>query len=148
MTFRFVHQQLKGIVPPLGVVDAKLSFKTNNQKSGVFNSWFYHIDGYYEMARGQFSRIALAHFTQVVAKKIQSLNNDRNLFKGLGAMINNGAGAFPAVPANNDAGGTGRIDNDPKRFTDYFGGSVRGVLYPEGDGGAVTKAIGGTAVGS
>lgn len=73
LDFQFVHEQLPGIVPPLGVLKCSMSMKTQNVKRGSFVQWLFTISAEYEMAYGRFQQAAAVHFRRVVANRIVRL---------------------------------------------------------------------------
>ena len=95
LDFQFVHIQLPGIVPPLGVLKCSLKMRTQNEKRGNFLSWFYTIDASYEMAYGKVQAVAARHFRRVVVDYIIKLNHVTQGQKK--SKANNGAGSLPFI---------------------------------------------------
>ena len=92
LDFQFVHQQLPGIVPPLGVLKCSMSMRTQNAVQQNFVKWLFSIDATYEMAAGNFQKAAAVHFRRVVADRIIRLSN---IVDPLRKAVNNGAGILP-----------------------------------------------------
>lgn len=142
LSFTFVHEQLPGIVPPLGVLKCSLSMKTSNQNQMDLVNWYFTISATYEMAAGRFQIAAADHFRRVVADRILQLSKVcapgrgggapdapfGGIFGGLGFGIAPGvfagiaavAGAGAMAPvANKGAGAVAWAPGDLIR--DYFG---------------------------
>jgi len=114
LDFQFIHSQLPGVVPPLGVLKCSMSMRTQNAAQQVFTKYLFTIDATYEMAAGQFQKAAAIHFRRVVADRVIRLSK---IVDPLGRAVNNGAGMLPKLDKN---GALPPIVNRQPGFLDFL----------------------------
>jgi hypothetical protein len=139
LSFSIELIQLRGPLPPIGVVNAKLSVDVSNDTPMNFVKWTYSFTGEFEMAYGMPRAAAAQWFMEFInAKRNEIINEAKAQQIAENGKMNNGAGRNAAKGA---AQGVviGGIIGGAIGFA--MGGPIGGVL------GAGKGAIAGGAIG-